>query len=109
MPHMKWSPKLGHGVDDHLTHETSSDRYIRTAMTDKVALHTPSAIQRFSTEPPLGRIGTSVDVMGAIAYLLSDAASYVSGTDILVTGGLHAGRFPEDRNLVSNGACAKPT
>jgi len=78
-------------------------------MTDKVALHTPAAAQRFSAEPPLGRIGSSTDVMGAVAYLLSDAASYVSGTDIFVTGGLHAGRYHEARNLGANGICAKAT
>lgn len=36
---------------------------------------------------PLGRAGTANDIAGAIGYLLSDEASYVTGTEILVSGG----------------------
>ncbi|XP_046567454.1 uncharacterized oxidoreductase TM_0325-like isoform X3 [Haliotis rubra] len=36
---------------------------------------------------PLGRLGTPQDVAGAIGYLASDAASYVTGQILLVDGG----------------------
>jgi NAD(P)-dependent dehydrogenase (short-subunit alcohol dehydrogenase family) len=39
---------------------------------------------------PLGRMGDAADVAGAIAYLASDDASFVTGTSILVDGGLMA-------------------
>jgi 3-oxoacyl-[acyl-carrier protein] reductase len=38
-------------------------------------------------ETPLGRIGTTDDVSGAVAYLVSDDASFVTGAIIDVTGG----------------------
>jgi NAD(P)-dependent dehydrogenase (short-subunit alcohol dehydrogenase family) len=39
---------------------------------------------------PMGRMGTPADVAGAVAYLASDDASFVTGTSILVDGGLLA-------------------
>ncbi len=39
---------------------------------------------------PLGRMGSPADVAGAIAYLASDDASFVTGTSLLVDGGLLA-------------------
>jgi len=40
---------------------------------------------------PMGRMGTGDDIAGAALYLASDDASYVTGTEILVDGGLLAG------------------
>jgi 2-hydroxycyclohexanecarboxyl-CoA dehydrogenase len=37
---------------------------------------------------PLGRVGTPEDVAGAVAYLVSDAAAYVTGQVLSVSGGL---------------------
>jgi 3-oxoacyl-[acyl-carrier protein] reductase len=36
---------------------------------------------------PLRRLGTPVDIVGAILFLLSDAASFVTGQTIEVNGG----------------------
>jgi 3alpha(or 20beta)-hydroxysteroid dehydrogenase len=36
---------------------------------------------------PVGRIGTPIDVAGAVSYLLSDAAAYVTGAELAVDGG----------------------
>ncbi len=38
---------------------------------------------------PLHRLGEPADVAGAIFYLCSDDAAYVTGTEIMVTGGQH--------------------
>jgi NAD(P)-dependent dehydrogenase (short-subunit alcohol dehydrogenase family) len=35
----------------------------------------------------LGRVGQVEDLMGAVVYLASDAASLVTGTSLLVDGG----------------------
>ncbi|MGZ5427732.1 MAG: 3-oxoacyl-[acyl-carrier-protein] reductase [Thermoanaerobaculia bacterium] len=39
----------------------------------------------------LGRLGTAADVAGAVVYLASDAAAYVTGTCLNVSGGLYIG------------------
>jgi NAD(P)-dependent dehydrogenase (short-subunit alcohol dehydrogenase family) len=39
---------------------------------------------------PLGRVGTAVDMSNACLFLLSDKASFITGTELLVDGGLLA-------------------
>jgi len=36
---------------------------------------------------PVGRFGSSADVAGAVAYLVSPAGRYINGTDLVVDGG----------------------
>jgi 3-oxoacyl-[acyl-carrier protein] reductase len=43
--------------------------------------------QQQMREVPAHRLGRATDVIGAVLYLLSDAAQYVTGTDITVSGG----------------------
>ena len=40
---------------------------------------------------PVGRAGTNEDVAGAVAFLSSPAASYITGEVIHVNGGLFGG------------------
>jgi NAD(P)-dependent dehydrogenase (short-subunit alcohol dehydrogenase family) len=44
----------------------------------------------FPTLPPLGRLGRPEDTADAVAFLLSDAAGFATGADILVDGGMHS-------------------
>lgn len=62
-------------------------------MTGDMAIKNPKLLEIFTRTPPLGRIGEREDLTAAVAYLLSSAASYTTGADIPVTGGLHAGRI----------------
>jgi len=45
-----------------------------------------------SPDLPAGRRGTFRDITGALDYLLSDAAAYVSGTNLIVSGGFNLTR-----------------
>jgi len=38
---------------------------------------------------PIPRLGTSEDVAGAVRFLVSEEASYITGQELLVTGGAH--------------------
>ena len=40
------------------------------------------------TTIPLGRAGTPEDVAGAVGFLVSPAAAYVTGTTVHVNGGM---------------------
>lgn len=44
-------------------------------------------INRYIAKTPLGRMATENDLRGAVAYLASDMASYVTGQNLLVDGG----------------------
>lgn len=61
-------------------------------MTEKIMAEFPELVSLMKDDPPLARIGDRGDLKGAVAYYLTDASSYVTGTDLLVTGGAHVGR-----------------
>ena len=48
---------------------------------------TPETIAGFVKTIPLGRVGTSTECANAIAFLASDAASYIAGETVEVNGG----------------------
>jgi gluconate 5-dehydrogenase len=50
----------------------------------------PKLAAKYAAAVPMGRIGLPEDMVGAVVYLCSDAASFVSGQTIYVDGGLTA-------------------
>ena len=58
---------------------------IKTAATD---LLPPDVLARSVNAVPMGRIGLPEEIAGAIAYLASDEAAYVTGQNLAVNGGL---------------------
>ncbi len=50
-------------------------------------------IANLAKEVPIGRYGTAEEVAAVIAFLVSDAASYVNGAAIDVDGGLYQGLY----------------
>jgi NAD(P)-dependent dehydrogenase (short-subunit alcohol dehydrogenase family) len=63
-------------------------------------IDTPMGRMEFDKQPimkqlldgtPLGRLGQPGEVSATAAFLLSDAASFISGTDVLVDGGMTKG------------------
>jgi NAD(P)-dependent dehydrogenase (short-subunit alcohol dehydrogenase family) len=47
----------------------------------------PEGLERVAATVPLGRMGLPDDVAGACLFLASDAASYVSGANLVLHGG----------------------
>jgi NAD(P)-dependent dehydrogenase (short-subunit alcohol dehydrogenase family) len=48
---------------------------------------------RIASSTPMGRLGSAADVCGAVSFLASDAASYLSGAVLPLDGGLAARRM----------------
>ncbi len=62
-------------------------------------INTPMEAREFDAQPemhqlfartPLRREGTMVEIADAVEFLVSDRASFISGADLLVDGGLAA-------------------
>lgn len=81
--------KMGYGIRVNSVHPA----FIDTPMVDAIVQNTkdPARAKESLAKPiPLGRIGEPSDVAAAIAYLASDDARFVTGTELLVDGGLLA-------------------
>jgi NAD(P)-dependent dehydrogenase (short-subunit alcohol dehydrogenase family) len=76
---LEWSPS---GVTVNCVAPT----FVRTPGTSE-RLDRPGFLADVLDRIPLGRVGTTTDVAGAVIYLASDAASLVTGTVLVVDGG----------------------
>ena len=53
-------------------------------------VETPALREATEAAVPLGRVGTTEDMANATLFLLSDAASFITGTELVVDGGVLA-------------------
>ncbi|KAI0781177.1 sorbose reductase sou1 [Trametes elegans] len=69
---------------------TLSPGHIYTTMTAAYLDTQPELLDKWASSNPLGHIGRPDELRGAVAWLASDASSFCTGSDILVSGGHHA-------------------
>lgn len=74
----EWAP---HGIRVN----SVSPGYTNTPMTKRP--EQASAMEGYAKDTPLGRNANPEDIAGPVAFLLSDAAAFITGTDLLVDGG----------------------
>ena len=70
----------------NITINCVSPGFIQTSMTDKIV---ESIKLTLTSRIPMSRLGTGEDVSNAVAFLSSDAASYITGETIHVNGGMY--------------------
>jgi len=78
---------------------------IETPMTAPI-LGLPGVADAFIEETPLGRMGSVDDVVEAVLWLASDAASFITGQNLLIDGGTSLRRLPRNEQFARNAAKA---
>jgi NAD(P)-dependent dehydrogenase (short-subunit alcohol dehydrogenase family) len=105
------TPSSGHSMQKAglhaLTHNLAielAEHKIRVNAVAPAAVKTPAlerwvpkdeidaTLDTFAPLHPLGRVGTPADVAGAVIYLLSEHANWITGAILNVDGGVMAGR-----------------
>jgi NAD(P)-dependent dehydrogenase (short-subunit alcohol dehydrogenase family) len=76
---VEWGP---HGIRVN----TIAPTFIRTPLTEQTFANTERAAW-IASKIKLGRVGEVTDIMGAVAFLASDAAALITGTSLIVDGG----------------------
>jgi NAD(P)-dependent dehydrogenase (short-subunit alcohol dehydrogenase family) len=76
---IEWAP---HGIRVN----TICPTFIRTPLTEQTFAN-PERVKWIESKIKLGRVGEVEDIMGAVVFLSSDAASLITGTHLLVDGG----------------------
>jgi D-arabinitol 2-dehydrogenase len=71
-------------VSQHLL-KLSKANFLRR--TKKILDDNPELAQKWTSLIPQGKMGRPEDLMGAVTFLLSDAAGYVTGAELRVDGG----------------------
>ena len=64
--------------------------YVETPILDLGKQHVPGFLERALQDEPIGRLGRPEEIGEAVAWLCSDAASFVTGVAIPVDGGMVA-------------------
>jgi len=74
-------------VEDNITVNGVGPGLFRSRLTEPLMdLDDPAVIARIA--PPLGRIGTPPDIVGAVIYLASEAGAWLTGVTIPLAGGV---------------------
>ncbi|MDD5189930.1 MAG: SDR family NAD(P)-dependent oxidoreductase [Dehalococcoidales bacterium] len=72
---------------------------VKTDMT-RMFWENPKMLEHYVSEIPLGRMGEVRDIADVALFLASDAAKYVTGTSILVDGGILPANLPPRADFI---------
>ena len=64
-----------------------SPGYTLTPLVENLLKNNPKYAEYWKSLIPLGRFARPIDIVGAVLFLASDAASYITGHDLVVDGG----------------------
>jgi acetoacetyl-CoA reductase len=73
-------------VKKGVTVNTISPGYVET---DMVRAIKPEVLKSIIEQIPMGRLAQADEIAGLVAYLVSDDAAYITGSNISINGGLH--------------------
>ncbi len=91
---VKLAKNLAYDLSDKLIRVNSiSPGYVQTPLFDTRLANDPDYLKKREANIPLKRIGTPQDIANAALFLASKESSYITGSDLLVDGGLSAS-FP---------------
>ena len=62
--------------------------YFEDGIWNKVEVNNPEAFRAALGRNPMGRMGTPQEVANAVVFLASPAASFISGTNVIVDGAM---------------------
>lgn len=80
-----------------------SPGHVRTT-TSEAVYQVPELYERRKRTVPVDRFGTPTDMGNAVAFLLSDAASYITGVNIAVDGGFTLGLVDNMPSVAPDGS-----
>lgn len=66
--------------------------FIATTGLDRYPESAWSSLQRVVEKAPISRHGTAAEISAAVVFLMSEMASYITGTEIVVDGGMQFGK-----------------
>ena len=82
---------LARDIAPRLRANCLSPGLIATPMLEDHMRGTGLTTEQLTRDIPLARLGTASEVASVAAFLCSDAASYITGESILITGGVYMG------------------